>query len=543
MKKKLLFLFIGMYYINTQAQTTNTWDIVYNIFQAKCASCHGGATNAGQLNLSLASGTVYAAIINKTPVNPAAASRGDKVILPGDGHRSFLLRKCQNGLDSDNGIVAAEGNVMPNNGTNLSKQEIETIRQWILYGAKQTGVAVDTAVINKYYKGKAINVTNTLVAPPAGQGFQIHYGPVMLPPKTEVENFLKYDPKLPDSLEINRLDCKINKRSSHHFIIYKFLKGDDANYSAGLRPLNNRSASQMVTAWQTSLDEFLPTGTAYQWPKYTILDLNLHCFNTNADSVLMNDSRINIYTQPYGTAQAVMYSELATNNFFSVPNGSVDVPITLQKTWPQLTTMYIWALSSHTHKYGVDYDIYKRLPGGGKDAANQLFEGFYNFSYTFNQGYYDWEDPAVENFVTGYPINPKDGLYAEAHYKNTGPATVFVGQTTSDEMMLFFINYTTKQVTTGINTIPREVPSFNVFPNPANSIGKVNYQLQDRSFVNMELYNLLGSKISTLVNEMEDAGLKTQTFDAKASGFIPGIYLLKLSINGVSTSQKLVVTE
>ncbi|MBA3706860.1 MAG: hypothetical protein H0W84_13445, partial [Bacteroidetes bacterium] len=456
MKKNLLIIMLGIFYTGIQAQTAS-WTVVYNIFQAKCASCHSGSSPSASLDLSAASGTVYTSIINKTPVNPAAASRGDKVVFPGDGHRSFLLRKCQNGLDSDNGIIPAEGNVMPDDGTTLSKIEIETIRQWILYGAKQTGVAVDTALIGKYYRGKKRDYTTVLAAPAAGKGFQIHYGPIMLAPKTEVENFLKFDPHFSDSMEVIRLDLRINKKTSHHFIIYKFAPGDETNFANGLRPLNNKPGlSSMENAWQTPGDAVLPAGTAYRWAKNAFLDLNLHCFNTDPDSVVMTDARVNIYTQPYGTASAVMYSELPGNNGFAVPNGNVDVKIIKEQTWPKLTNMYIWRLSSHTHKYGVDYDIYKRKSTGGKDTT-QLFEGFYNFTYSFNQGFYDWEDPAVRTFNPLYSINPKDGLYAEAHYKNNGPAPVTVGYTTSDEMMLFFINYTVKMPTTsGLNNVPYE---------------------------------------------------------------------------------------
>jgi len=68
------------------------------------------------------------------------------------------LRKCQNGLDPDNGLFAGEGNAMPESPSPaLSNNDIELIRQWIYAGAPQTGTVVNTTMINKYYSGYGID--------------------------------------------------------------------------------------------------------------------------------------------------------------------------------------------------------------------------------------------------------------------------------------------------------------------------------------------------------------------------------------------------
>lgn len=537
MKKLILFILMSVS-IHAKAQT-NTWDAVYAVFQSNCVSCHGGSAPSGLLDLSAASATVYTSIINKTPVNPAAAAKGNRIIAPGDIHRSFLFRKCQNGLDKDCLLELEEGNEMPKQGSKLSKKDVETIRQWILYGAKQTGVAVDTALIGTYYRGKGIDRTTTLAPPPPGKGFQVHYGPVFVKPHGEVENYLKYNTLLPDSIEVTQLDLVLDKHASHHFLAYKFLNGEESSFADGLRAVTNKSNAEVVNAWQTPYNVKLPVGTAFRWHKNAVLDLNMHCFN-HSDSVILSDVRFNVYTQANGIASAVMHTMMAHNYVFSIPNNNTDVKLTKNFTDSNIPSMYVWTLSSHTHKYGIDFDIFKRKAGGGKDI--QLYEGFYDFEYKFNQGYYSWHEPPIKRFDPFYYINPKDGFVVEATYRNNGPKAVGFGLTTEDEMMLMFVQYTTKLVT-GMEESAAESTRLQVFPNPSDDIMNVAFLLTEYAQVKLELFNLLGERITTIIDQEKAAGYQTIQVNAKSFGWAPGIYYLKLQTGKTFTSAKVVVKD
>jgi hypothetical protein len=523
---------------------TDTYAIVYNLLKANCtAGCHSGGSPAGKLDLSGNSAAVYANLVGVNPINPTALAKGDKRVSPGDPHRSFLLRKCNNGLDSDNGIVAAEGVAMPQNAPGLTNVEIETIRQWIIFGAKQSGSQIDTAIIHKYYSGKGINATIApLAPPPVGQGFQVHFGPLLMDVSHEAEFFLKHDLKLPDTLEVNRIDLKMPKQS-HHFIIDKFKPGQAANYANGLRDVTNSAlgtGSDLVSAWALTADNDLPVGTAYQWEKSSILDLNFHFFNTNKDSILMVDVRFNVYTQAKGTAKDIMYSELIPYYYIVIPNDNKDHVFTDDANDPNAKRMWnVWLLSSHTHKYGVDYDIYKRKPGGGK--ADQLYEGYYNFDYTFNQGYYDWAHPAVRHFDPLIPINPKDGFIHETTYRNNGSKAVQWGNTTDDEMMLIYVQYTLGPLITGVEEEQAISPiNLNAFPNPYSEYTQLVYRLEKKSDVKVEIFNLLGEKIKTFANEVQSPGNYNYIFSARKLGYQTGIYIARISVNGKMFTQKLV---
>ncbi len=459
------------------ANTQTLFHSVRAILDTKCSqSCHNSTNLTGNLNLTGTDNQIRNALVNVAPSNLLAAQKGNKLVKPGYPEQSFLLRKCaitgwDNRISLDN---LNEGTKMPSNypADSLSKAELETIRQWILYGAKTSGNQVSQTTITDFYGGLGLPLLVAPSPPVATEGFQIHLGPFLREPNTEIEYFLKHDLNLPDSLEVNRIEVFMNKQS-HHFIMYKFLPGQAGGFPDGLRTPNqnnSNSATSMISGWQFNQDVRLPQNTAYFWEKETVLDLNYHLLNTNSDSVLGAEVYMNIYTQPKNSGAIEMHCELVLygNNFpyaLSVPVGEVTRSQS-DYVAGSTDTMFVWRLTSHTHKYGVDYDLYLRNPNGTK--GEQIYEGFYDVSYSFNQNFYDWHHPAVRLFDPMLPVKESEGLIQEAKYNNTGSSSVGFGLTTSDEMMLYQIQYTQKEPKNpsgiGSGNIPKNLK---LFPNPS----------------------------------------------------------------------------
>jgi len=79
-----------------------------------------------------------------------------------------------------------------------------------------------------------------------------------------------------------------------------------------------------------------------------------------------------------------------------------------------------------------------------------------------------------------------------------------------------------------------------VFPNPATDNIRITYTLRERGNVSIKLYNLNGEIIATLVNETQDIGI--QNNDAHLpEGLSKGLYMVKLSVNGQLSTQKLMI--
>jgi mono/diheme cytochrome c family protein len=544
-----LFLMIGcMMEVSLSAAQTSTYTQVYSIFQAKCLGCHSGASSSGLLDLSASQTVVYSSLVGKNPVNPAALARGDKRIDPGYQHRSYLLRKINNGLDADNGITTAEGATMPlPPNPALTKPEIELIRQWVLEGAPQNGTVVDTSIVNTYYRGKGYDgLTSPLAPPNPSQGFQIHVGKVFAAKNTEQEWFLKYNPRLASDTEIYKVELALVPET-HHFVIYKYFTGQSTGFAEGLRDTSHSSHGSANLACVFSPETHsitLPPQTAYLWAKTDVLDLNYHLYNRNQDSVLAVDLYLNVYTQPKGTAQSIMYTRYFANLSISIPQDSTKDYLFTSEAFDTTETnsWNVWMLYSHTHKYGRDYNIYLRNPDGTKNT--KIYDGFYNFDYSFNQGYYQWGPEAAERTI--YPflqVDPRDGFVHEATFRNTaGPNPVGWGLTSKDEMMVMIMQYTYGSPLGIVEKHESVLFDLKTSPNPFINEMQISYDLKKTSFVKMEVYNARGEKVSTLADENQENGFHVCAFRTSPNGFSGGVYLLRLTVDGRSVTRRLIET-
>ncbi len=77
------------------------------------------------------------------------------------------------------------------------------------------------------------------------------------------------------------------------------------------------------------------------------------------------------------------------------------------------------------------------------------------------------------------------------------------------------------------NEIPIEYNSVNNYPNPFNSSTTIEYNLTKKQNVKLEIYNLLGQRITTLIDSYQQAGRHGVIWDAK--GYPGGIYFYKLT--------------
>lgn len=67
------------------------------------------------------------------------------------------------------------------------------------------------------------------------------------------------------------------------------------------------------------------------------------------------------------------------------------------------------------------------------------------------------------------------------------------------------------------------------YPNPFNPTTKIRYEISELTLVNLTIYDLLGQKITTLVDEELSAGVYETPFDG--TGLSSGTYIAVLSIN------------
>jgi len=79
------------------------------------------------------------------------------------------------------------------------------------------------------------------------------------------------------------------------------------------------------------------------------------------------------------------------------------------------------------------------------------------------------------------------------------------------------------------------------YPNPFNPTTSIKYQMPELSFVSIKIYDVLGNKIKTLVNEVKPAG--SYEIDFNASGNASGIYFYQLKTQSYSETKKMILLE
>ncbi|MFZ4399456.1 MAG: cohesin domain-containing protein, partial [Bacteroidales bacterium] len=79
---------------------------------------------------------------------------------------------------------------------------------------------------------------------------------------------------------------------------------------------------------------------------------------------------------------------------------------------------------------------------------------------------------------------------------------------------------------------------FSIYPNPSNSNSILSYQLdKDNQSVNIEVFNMLGQKVLTVVNENQAAGKYSVSLSKQGNSLDYGSYLIRFTVGGLSQSQ------
>ncbi len=562
----LFLLAVSTSFSTIQAQ--DVWvDDIYPLLTTNCAGsgCHSG--DRPDFDVSQPAATLYQTLVTADPKNPQAAADGLKYIDSGFPESSLLLLKVANCLDGALFLDPTYGGSMPPNGVNdLAEAEVELIRQWVIAGAPETGSGdgdyIRKDLIDEFYSTNKTLPRMVQPEPPLEcDGFQVHMGPIFLRPGEEEEFFQKYDLRLDDDIEVNRLEVIFND-FSHHFILRKFRPGTAQNWPEGITYLNPVTAfdsdKDFVLAWQENQDIELPDGTAYFWEETSVLDLNYHLKNYDNENLMAGEVYINVYTQPKGTAEKQMKAELV-NNIFALPADPDPQRLTATAGLPNGGNVSLWNITSHTHERGVDFDVFLRENG---QKTDQIYEGMMDYSAAvpFNTGVFDWEHPPVLFLEPFLDMSPYQGVVYEAEYINPDRFRTF-GFTTDDEMMIIYLNYVdgTYDLTqaqpyvsncTGDAFVDPCSPDvsindrynyfaqadFNISPNPFQGSTIIDYKLTEWTDVKVEVFDLMGRKVATLADDKQHAGDHSIEFNPEEQA--KGTYFVRLSLNGQQVTKK-----
>jgi hypothetical protein len=90
---------------------------------------------------------------------------------------------------------------------------------------------------------------------------------------------------------------------------------------------------------------------------------------------------------------------------------------------------------------------------------------------------------------------------------------------------------------------PTEFALAQNFPNPFNPSTVIQYQLPEPATVKLELYDITGRKVATLVNAWQNAGYYSFNLNGSAYNLASGVYFYRLTAGGFIATKKMVLVK
>ncbi len=88
-------------------------------------------------------------------------------------------------------------------------------------------------------------------------------------------------------------------------------------------------------------------------------------------------------------------------------------------------------------------------------------------------------------------------------------------------------------------TLDPEYKLFQNYPNPFNSTCRISYSISEDGIVTIEIFNVLGQKVTTILNKFQNADRDEVEFNGSA--LASGIYIYRMKVNDFITSKKMVL--
>ncbi|MCX6145585.1 MAG: T9SS type A sorting domain-containing protein [Ignavibacteriales bacterium] len=89
------------------------------------------------------------------------------------------------------------------------------------------------------------------------------------------------------------------------------------------------------------------------------------------------------------------------------------------------------------------------------------------------------------------------------------------------------------------NTAPENIVLHQNYPNPFNPVTNIVYEIPFSANVQLSIYNMLGQKVNTLVNETEKRGTYRVQFEG--SSLSSGVYFYRLTVSGTSMVKQFIL--
>jgi hypothetical protein len=229
-----------------------------------------------------------------------------------------------------------------------------------------------------------------------------------------------------------------------------------------------------------------------------------------------------------GPITFIYQNQIASQSFqdkLSTPNNKPASPTNLQTMVDGTDLIFSWdkATDYETEQDALTYNIRVGTTLDGNELMPSMSKPQTGYRFKPELGNVNhntiWRLKNVPNSIIFWTFQAIDNAYAGSEF---APVQQIITGVRSDTFSIIN-NYSLSQN----------------YPNPFNPTTMINYQLTMTSVVELSIYNFLGQKVVTLVNERKRAGYHNVEWDA--SHMASGVYLYRLEAEGFIQIKKMVL--
>jgi len=236
--------------------------------------------------------------------------------------------------------------------------------------------------------------------------------------------------------------------------------------------------------------------------------------------------------------RGMVYSEDQKRLYWSTASGKIFYIKYLNKTVLQFYTagMYI---------QGIAYDAEQPLPVTLSNFRSEVKEGVAILKWTtlteLNNDKFIIQRKNNETWINIGEVLGSGISNSEKHYSyndklsSNGKFTYRIMQVDYNGSLSFSNEIVIE------NTLPADFTMEQNYPNPFNPSTVIKYSLPRESFVKIQLYNLTGELIKSLVEQKKEAGTYTVEFDGK--NYPSGIYIYRISAGAFCKTMKMMLVK
>lgn len=109
-----------------------------------------------------------------------------------------------------------------------------------------------------------------------------------------------------------------------------------------------------------------------------------------------------------------------------------------------------------------------------------------------------------------------------------------------EQYELTYSNLVYTDIQTGLNSSLDHEIALNIFPNPFKKEVFIEYVLNSETFIQIEVFDIVGKKLGVILKETQGAGMYKQIFNPDLYGFTSGLYYLRFTLDNESFSKKII---